>query len=108
MQKRLHVKKDDNVVVIAGKDKGKSGKILKAYPKTERVIVEGVNVRTKHMRATKEGQQSGIIKQEGAIHISNVLLYCPKCKKGVRTSSQVLANEQKVRVCVKCGETLDK
>ena len=107
----MHVKTGDTVVVIAGvkdKDKSKKGKILKVFNKDERVIVEGVNLRKKHMKASGENQQSGIIEQEGSIHASNVLLYCDKCKKGVRTGHKILADGSKVRFCRSCGETFDK
>lgn len=107
----MHVKKDDMVQIISGareKDKGKKGKVLKVYPKTERIIVEGINVRKKHMKATNEMQQAGIIDQEGTIHASNVLLYCEKCKKGVRTGTKTLADGSKIRFCRKCGETFNK
>lgn len=108
MQKKLHVKKDDTVMVIAGKDKGKTGKVLQTLPKKDRVVVEGANIITKHTKQTKENQQSGIFKNEGPIHASNVLIYCPKCKKGVRTNVKILADNTKVRTCSKCGETFDK
>ena len=113
----MHIKKGDIVEVISGareKDfqntKGDrvTGKVLKVMPKTNRVVVEGVNMRKKHMKPTNQMQQGGIIELEGSIHASNVLLYCPNCKKGVRTGAKVLADNNKVRVCKKCGETLDK
>ncbi len=104
----LHVKKDDNVVVITGKDKGKKGKIMLADPKKGKVIVSGVNMITRHQKAKSQTEPGGIIHKEGAISASNVLLYCGKCDKGVRTGSKVLENGSKVRVCKKCGEVLDK
>jgi len=103
----MHVKKGDKVVVIAGKDKGKSGKILTCLPKNNRVIVEGVNMITKHQKATRDMQQAGIIHQEGSINVSNVMIYCGKCKQGVRTEKKVLDNGKKVRVCKKCGEMFE-
>ncbi len=103
----MHVKKGDKVVVISGKDKGKRGKILASLTKNNRVIVEGANMLTKHKKADKSMQQAGIITQEGSIHVSNVLLYCDKCKKGVRTGAKVLDNGKKVRTCVKCGEVFE-
>ena len=107
----MHVKTGDTVVVISGgrdKDRSNKGKILKVFPKTNRIIVEGVNIRKKHMKPTKDMQQAGIIEQEGSIHASNVLLYCEKCKKGVRTGNKVLADGKKVRFCRCCGETFEK
>lgn len=102
----MHVKKGDTVVVISGKDKGKKGKVLAAMPKTNRVIVEGVNMLTKHKKPNPQLQQGGIIHQEGSIHVSNVMLYCNKDKTGVRVGHKILENGEKVRVCKKCGETL--
>lgn len=103
----MHVKKGDKVVVIAGKDKDKIGTILTSLPKQNRVIVEGVNMITKHQKATRDMQQAGIIHQEGSINVSNVMLYCNKCKQGVRTEKKVLENGKKVRVCKKCGEMFE-
>ncbi|WP_427340468.1 50S ribosomal protein L24 [Caloranaerobacter sp. DY30410] len=103
----MHVKKGDTVVVISGKDKGKKGKVLTALPKRNRVIVEGVNMQTKHKKPSPKFPQGGIIHQEGPIHVSNVMLYCEKDKKGVRVGYKILENGEKVRVCKKCGEVLD-
>ncbi|WIV13161.1 50S ribosomal protein L24 [Proteiniborus sp. MB09-C3] len=102
----MHVKKGDTVVIISGKDKGKKGKILAAMPKEDRVIVEGINMLTKHKKPSGQMQQGGIIHQEGPIHVSNVMLYCNKDKTGVRVGQKVLDNGDKVRVCKKCGEVL--
>ena len=107
----MHVKTGDTVVVISGnraKDKSNKGKILKVLPKQNRVIVEGINIRKKHMKPTQQLQQAGIIDIEGSIDASNVLLYCEKCGKGVRTGHKVLENGKKVRYCKKCGETFDE
>ncbi|RKD34123.1 50S ribosomal protein L24 [Thermohalobacter berrensis] len=103
----MHVKKGDKVVVISGKDKGKVGKVLRAIPKKDRVIVEGVNMQTKHQKPSPTNPQGGIIHQEGPIHVSNVMPYCEKDKKGVRVGYKVLENGKKVRICRKCGEVLD-
>lgn len=107
----MHVKKDDTVIVISGarsKDKNKKGKVLQVLTKSNRIIVEGVNMRKKHQKATSEMQQAGIMDIEGSIHVSNVLLYCEKCNKGVRTGNKVLADGTKVRYCRSCGETFNK
>lgn len=101
----MHVKKGDTVVVIAGKDKGKTGKILTAMPKNSRVVVEGVNIVIKHQKPTQQVQQGGRIEQEGSIHVSNVMLYSEKDKKGVRVSHKI-DNGKKVRVSTS-GEILD-
>lgn len=105
---KMHVRKGDMVVVIAGKDKGKKGKILTAFPKQNRVIVEGVNMITKHVKPTRQVQQGGIVHHEGPINASNVLLYCSKCKKGKRAGTKILKDGTKVRYCRSCEETLDK
>lgn len=101
----MHVKKGDTVVVIAGKDKGKTGKVLAAMPKQDRVIVEGVNIVVKHQKPTQEMQQGGRIEQEGSIHVSNVMFYSNKEKKGVRIGHKI-DNGKKVRVSTS-GEVLD-
>jgi large subunit ribosomal protein L24 len=104
----MHVKNGDTVIVISGKDKGKKGKVLKVFPKENKVIVEGVNMLTKHKKAQGPTQQGGIIHQEGAIDSSKVMYYCDKDKVGVRTGHKFLENGSKVRVCKKCGEVIDK
>ena len=101
----MHIRSKDTVVVITGKDKGKEGKVLVASPKTGKVVVEGVAIATKHQ---KPRQQGGIIKKEAAIDASNVMLVCPKCKKGVRVGYSVLGNGTKVRVCKKCGASIEE
>ena len=102
----MHVRKDDLVQVISGKDKGKTGKVLEAMPKEGRVRVEGVNIITKHKKPTSATQPGGIFKEAGKIDASNVLLYCDACKRGVRTGVKFV-DDKKVRVCKKCGAVLD-
>ena len=106
MPAKFHVKKDDTVVVLTGKDRGKSGKILKVIPKKQRVIVEGVNLIKKHQKPTQANPEGGIINKEAPIHISNVLIFCPKCGKGVRTRKKI-DGDRKIRICVKCGNEFD-
>jgi large subunit ribosomal protein L24 len=103
----MRIIKGDTVVVISGKDAGKKGKVLQAQPKKERIIVEGVNMVTKHQKASQQVRQAGIIHQEAAIHVSNVMLLDPKLKTGTRVSYKVLDNGKKVRVAVKSGEVID-
>jgi large subunit ribosomal protein L24 len=103
----MHIKKGDTVIVNAGKDKGKTGKVLFAIPKTKRVIVEGVNMVTKHQKPSAKVQQGGIIHQEAPIHVSNVMYYETKTKKGTRIGHKFLEDGKKVRVSVKTGEVLD-
>lgn len=103
----MHVKKGDKVVVISGKDRGKTGKVLTSLPKSKKVIVEGVNMLTKHKKASQGVQQAGIIHQEGPVDVSNIMIYCDKCKKGVRIEKKVLEDGKKVRACKKCGEMFE-
>jgi large subunit ribosomal protein L24 len=103
----MHVKKGDKVMVISGKDKGKTGVILAAYPKQDRVIVEGVNIVKKHAKPSQANPQGGIISQEAPIHVSNVMPIDPKSGKPTRVGYKVV-DGKKVRVAVKSGEVLDK
>ena len=104
---KLHVKRGDLVEVISGKDKGKQGKVVTAYPETRKVIVEGVAVVKKHQKARMQGQESGIISMEAAIDASNVLRVCSKCGKAVRTGIKVLEDGSKARYCKKCQEVFN-
>ena len=97
----MKIKRDDKVIVLSGKDKGKSGKVIAADPKAEKVIVEGVNVATKHQKAQKKGQDGGILKIETPIYVSKVQLVCPKCGRPTRTGSKINAKGKKVRTCKK-------
>jgi large subunit ribosomal protein L24 len=105
--KNLHVKKGDTVMVITGKDKSKTGKIVKVLPKKDGVLVEGINTVKRHMRA-RGNEPGGIVEKEAPIHISNVMVYCGKCSKQVRTRMNVLEDGKKARICVRCGESFDK
>ncbi|MGM0396309.1 MAG: 50S ribosomal protein L24 [Bacillota bacterium] len=104
----MHIKSGDTVVVISGKDKGKTGKVMKVLPKDNKVIIEGVNMVTKHKKPGGPGRPGGIVQLEGAVNGSKVMIYCPKDKAGVRVAYQVKSDGSKVRVCKKCGEVLDK
>jgi large subunit ribosomal protein L24 len=103
----MNIRKDDTVLVIAGKDKGKKGKVRFAYPKTERVMVEGVNFIKKHSKARGAARQAGIIEREASIPVSNVMLLCSKCNKPARVGFRFLADGRKVRFCRSCGEVVD-
>ena len=103
--KRIHVKKNDTVMVISGKDKGKTGEVIAVMPKTGKVVVKGVAIVTKHQKPSKQNMQGGIIQKEAAINSSKVMLYCPKCKSVTRISHKIDENGTKNRVCKKCGET---
>ena len=101
----MNIIKDDKVVVLSGKDKGKEGKVLSADPKGGKVIVEGVNVASKHMKPRKQGEEGGIIKMETPIYACKVMVVCPKCGKPTRGAHK-LVDGKKVRVCKKCGADL--
>lgn len=103
----MNIKKDDNVMVIVGKDKGKSGKVRFAYPKEKRLIIEGINFIKKHSRASGNTKQAGIVELEAAIPISNVMLVCNKCNRPTRVGWQTLEDGRKVRVCRSCHEIID-
>jgi len=105
---KFHVRRDDRVMVIAGKEKGKIGKILKVFPKKQLVIVEKVNVVKRHARPSPTTGKGGIIEKEAPIHISNVMIMCDKCMKPVRVGHKFLEDGRKVRYCKKCGEIIDK
>ncbi len=103
----MRIRRDDTVLVVAGKDKGKKGKVRFAYPKKERVLVEGVNFIKMHSRARAQVRQAGIIEREAPIHVSNVMLLCSRCNSPVRIGFRVLEDGRKVRFCRACGEVID-
>lgn len=102
----LHVKRGDTVVVLSGKDKGKRGKILSAFPKEGTVIVEGIAVTAHHTKPRKQGDNGGIIKKETPIRANKVMRVCPKCDKPTRVAHKIGADGKKVAVCKKCGAAL--
>ena len=99
------IRKNDTVIVLSGKDKGKEGKVLSVDPKTGKVIVEGVSVASKHSKPRKQGEKGGIIKVETPIYACKVMVVCPKCGKATRVAHK-LENGKNVRVCKKCGATM--
>jgi len=107
MPGKVHVKKGDTVIVISGKDENKKGKVLAVYPDRKKVIVEGVNIVTKHRKPRSATQQGGRIKQEAPVDSSKVMLICPRCSKPTRIGRKVYENGQKARMCKKCGEVID-
>ena len=98
----MKIKKGDTVEVLSGNDRGKRGEVLEVIPKKDKVIVKGVNVRKKHIKPKKQGEEGGIIPAECAIYSSKVNVVCPKCKKPVKVG-YIVENNEKVRVCKKCG-----
>jgi large subunit ribosomal protein L24 len=105
---KTHVKKDDTVMVMAGKEKGKTGKVLRVVPDKGRVLVESVNIVKRHTRPSQANQDGGIIEKEAALAISNVQLICAACSKPTRTGVRVLEDGSKARFCKKCNEIVDK
>jgi large subunit ribosomal protein L24 len=103
-----HVRKGDLVAVIAGRERGKRGKVLRVLPDEGRVLIEKVNMVKKHQRPTQTLRQGGIIEREGALALANVLLVCGRCDRPARTGIKVLGDERRVRVCKRCGEPVDK
>jgi large subunit ribosomal protein L24 len=101
------VRKNDTVQVIAGRDKGKKGKVTRVIPKEERVVVEGVNIRKRHARARRPGEQGGIIEFPAPLHVSNVAVVCAKCGRPARVGFRILADGTKVRYCKRCDEVIE-
>ena len=103
---KVHVKTGDTVVVLSGKDKGKKGKVLAVSPKEGKVIVEKINIVSKHIKPRRMGEPGGIIKAEGAMYASKVQIVCPRCTKPTRVGHKLYEDGTKSRICVKCGEAL--
>jgi large subunit ribosomal protein L24 len=104
----LSIKKNDTVVVIAGRERGKRGRVLSVYPQKDRLLIEKINIIKKHMKPTRKQTQGGIIEKEASIHMSNVMLICPKCNKTTRIGNSILQDGRKLRICKKCGEVIDQ
>jgi large subunit ribosomal protein L24 len=103
----MHIRKGDTIVVVAGKEKGKRGKVLRLITKTDRVLIERVNMVKRHTKPSQKHPHGGIVEKEGSLNISNVRLYCPKCEKAVRTDIKVRDDGKKQRLCRKCGEVFE-
>lgn len=104
----LGIKKEDTVLVMTGKEKGKKGRVLSVMPAKSKLIIEKVNIIKRHMKPSRKYSQGGIIEKEAPIHISNVTLVCPKCGKPTRIGNLVMESGAKVRVCKKCKEVIDQ
>ncbi len=105
----MHVKKNDMVLVIAGKgrtQKNNTGKVLKVFPDQERIVVEGINLIHRHTKPSQRNRKGGIIEKEGTVHVSDVMLYCNKCNSATRIAHRFLEDGTKVRICKKCGEII--
>ena len=103
----MKIRRDDEVLVITGDDQGKKGKVRRYYPREDRLVVEGVNMVKRHMKARANVRQAGIIEREAPVHISDVMLICSKCGKPTRVGFLILEDKTKVRVCKKCHEVID-
>lgn len=101
-----HIRRNDVVVAICGKDRGKRGKVLRVFPKNSRAVVEGLNLVKKAMRPSSTNPQGGIITKEATIHLSNLMLCCPKCNQPTRSGRKTLADGTRVRFCKKCKEVI--
>ncbi|MFQ6102941.1 MAG: 50S ribosomal protein L24 [Candidatus Glassbacteria bacterium] len=106
----MHILKEDTVLIIKGNDRGKTGKVLKVFPRSSRIVVEGINFIKRHTRPSPANPQGGIVEREAPIHVSKVMLVCTKCGKGSRVRHLILQDERKskVRECVNCGEVIPK
>ncbi|MBU0683781.1 MAG: 50S ribosomal protein L24 [Candidatus Omnitrophica bacterium] len=102
----FHIKKNDTVKVLAGKDKGKTGKVLRVYPKKNRAIIQGINFTKKHVKRSRQDEQGGIIQREASINLSNLAVVCKGCNQSARIGKDILNDESKVRYCKKCKEVL--
>ncbi len=103
----MKIRKNDTVLVIAGRDRGKKGKVRLSYPKDERLLVDGINFVKRHARATGRVRQAGIIEREAPIHVSNLMLVCNKCNRPTRIGFRFLEDGKKVRFCKSCHEVID-
>jgi large subunit ribosomal protein L24 len=106
-EEAMKIRKNDTVLVIVGKDRGKKGKVRFAYPKEEKVLVEGVNFIKRHTKAVRQIRQAGIVEREAPIHVSNVMLLCSRCNHPTRVGFLFLEDGRKVRICRSCGEVID-
>lgn len=106
MKRKPRIRKNDVVMVIAGRDRGKTGKVLKVYPAKSTAIVEGINFVKKHMRRSRQDQQGGIIQRESPVRFSNIAVYCKSCSRPTRVGLSVLSDGSKSRYCKKCREML--
>lgn len=104
---KVKIKKGDRVEVITGKDRGKTGKVLRVFPTENRLVVEKANVVKRHSRPTQKNPKGGVIEMEAPLPISNVMLVCPRCNRKTRVGKTILADGSRVRICKKCGSEID-
>ncbi len=103
----MNIKRNDTVLVITGKDKGKRGKVREVHPTDKKIVIEGINIVKRHTRGRQGARQAGIIEQEAPLSVGKVMVVCPKCDRGTRIGHAVLGDDQKVRECRNCGEVFE-
>ena len=103
----MHIRKNDSVMVIAGRERGKTGKVLRVLPDEDRAVIERVNLIKRHTRPKGPQQPGGIVEKEASIHASNLMVMCDKCNAPVRIGRKILTDGKKIRICRRCGEALD-
>jgi large subunit ribosomal protein L24 len=106
-RKKYRIKKNDTVMVTTGKEKGKSGKVMRVIPKKDRAIVEKLNIVKRHLKPSQQTRQGGILERESPIQMSNLMLICSKCTDPTRVGFRILEDDRKVRYCKKCNEVID-
>lgn len=103
----MQIRRNDSVMVVAGKERGKTGKVLRVIPDKEALIIERVNIVKRHTRPKGPQQSGGIVEKEASIHVSNVMVMCDKCNAPVRSGRKILGDGEKIRICRRCGEAID-
>lgn len=106
MSNRIKIKIGDTVLMILGRDRGKTGKVLEIFPKSNRIMVEGINIVKKHVKPKKSGEKGQRVEIPRSLNVSNVKLICPRCKKAVRVGYKILENKKRIRICKKCGQDI--
>lgn len=106
MSNRIKIKIGDTVLMILGRDRGKIGKVLEIFPKSNRIMVEGINIVKKHVKPKKSGEKGQRVEIPRSLNVSNVKLICPRCKKAVRVGYKILENKKRIRICKKCGQDI--
>jgi large subunit ribosomal protein L24 len=102
----MKIKTGDTVLIILGRDRGKTGKVLEIFPKSSRIMVEGINIVKKHVKSKKSGEKGQRVEVPRSLNVSNVKLICPSCKRAVRVGYKILENKKRIRICNKCGQDI--
>lgn len=106
MSDKMKIKTGDTVLIILGRDRGKTGKVLEIFPKSSRIMVEGINIVKKHVKSKKSGEKGQRVEVPRSLNVSNVKLICPSCKRAVRVGYKILENKKRIRICNKCGQDI--